>query len=263
MASLRRAIPIVGHLRLGRLDDGTILQLQTLRDLYFRSEYDTSIPRIRASDTYGQPIIESHKRRPSESDSSQQMQPKDRGWANGTDLSSELSSSIYRDVREGLYGNEEHTESLYEYENLFDLDDDCFTPDKVRARCIVLGIAIEADFFCWEQTAVFHFSPLEGQAAEGLLRRAVAEARAAKYYKREDEGKIEGVRNLSRSVLQKTIAQDIRVYLIWLALFGKGEHRVQIRYRRGCVPKDEAKNSYHSHASYRAHEYPLGMGPEA
>lgn len=51
-------------------------------------------------------------------------------------------------------------------------------------------------------------------------------------------------------------AQDIRVYLIWLALFGKEEHRVQIRYRRGCVPKDEAKNSYHSQASYRAHENP-------
>lgn len=64
-----------------------------------------------------------------------------------------------------------------------------------------------------------------------------AEAKAALHHEKEDEEEAVGLRNLSRSILQKIIAQDIRVYLIWLALYGHGEHRLQIRYLRGCKPK--------------------------
>lgn len=53
------------------------------------------------------------------------------------------------------------------------------------------------------------------------------EAKAAVYYEAEQEGGTKGVLAMSRNVLQKIVVQDIRYYLIWLSLFGKGEHRLQ------------------------------------
>lgn len=41
-----------------------------------------------------------------------------------------------------------------------------------------------------------------------------------------------GILLTSRNILQKIISQDLTYYLIWLALFGRGEHR-------GCAATED------------------------
>ncbi|KAJ9316302.1 hypothetical protein DTO271D3_3571 [Paecilomyces variotii] len=120
------------------------------------------------------------------------------------DTSSDIPSSLYCEARDNLYRAEEYPKSKYRDGKYFDLSDEDFTPNKIRDRCIQLGITTREDFDCWEANGVFQIIPFKGKPAEGMLRYAITKAKAALYYKKEGKG-LMGLKNLSRSILQKVV----------------------------------------------------------